>query len=133
MNKHLHNSLRALCLSLAVLLSLPMLAVEVESNGINYDLETETDQATVIAKSSGTYYSGEIVIPESVEHDGTAYSVTSIGDDAFRGCSGLTSVTIGNSVTSIGDGAFFGCSGLTSVTIPNSVTSIGDRAFYGCN
>ena len=44
-------------------------------------------------------------------------------------CSGLTSVTIGNSVTSIGDEAFLGCSGLTSVTIPNSVTSIGISAF----
>ena len=101
MKKHLHNSLRALFLSLAVLLSLPMLAVEVEINGINYDLDTETDQATVIAKSSGTY-SGEVVIPESVEHEGAAYSVTSIGDNAFSECSGLTSVTIPNSLTSIG-------------------------------
>ena len=51
----------------------------------------------------------------------------------FEYCSGLTSVTIGNSVTSIGDGAFDGCSSLTSVTIPNSVTSIGDEAFYNCS
>lgn len=59
-------------------------------------------------------------------------SVTSIGERAFEGCSGLTSVIIGNSVTSIGFCAFYGCSGLTSVTIPNSVTSIGQYAFYGC-
>ena len=59
-------------------------------------------------------------------------SVTSIGNSAFDGCSGLTSVTIPDSVTSIGSSAFYGCSGLTSVTIPDSVTSIGDYAFYGC-
>ena len=51
---------------------------------------------------------------------------------AFSGCSGLTSITIGNSVTSIGDYAFGYCSGLTSITIPNCVTSIGDYAFSGC-
>ena len=60
-------------------------------------------------------------------------SVTSIGGSAFQGCSGLTSVTIPNSVTSIGNYAFNGCSGLTSVTIPNSVTSIGGSAFSGCS
>ena len=131
MNKHLPNSLRALFLSLAVLLSLPVLAVEVEIDGINYDLISKGKQAIVIAKSSGKY-SGEVVIPESVEHEGTAYSVTSIGERAFWYCSGLTSVTIPNSVTSIGDFAFNNCSGLTSVTIPNSVTSIGQSAFSGC-
>jgi hypothetical protein len=59
--------------------------------------------------------------------------VTSIGSYAFSGCSGLTSITIGNSVTSIGSAAFSGCSGLTSITIPNSVTSIEAQAFYGCS
>ena len=131
MNKHLHNSLRALFLSLAVLLSLPMLAAQVEIDGINYDLNSEAKQATVIKKSSGEY-SGEVVIPESVEHEGAAYSVTSIGEWAFEDCFGLTSVTIGNSVEIIGFNAFSSCFYLTSVTIPNSVTIIGFGAFEGC-
>ena len=59
-------------------------------------------------------------------------SVTKIGGYAFYGCTGLTSVTIGNSVTSIEDATFYDCSGLTSVTIPNSVTKIGEYAFSGC-
>ncbi len=67
---------------------------------------------------------GSVTIPNSV---------TSIGDDAFYGCIGLTSVTIPASVTSLGNWAFSGCSGLTSVTIPNSVKSIGDLAFSGCS
>ena len=58
--------------------------------------------------------------------------ITSIGDEAFDYCSGLTSVTIPNSVTSIGDSAFSGCRSLSSITIPNSVTSIGDTAFNDC-
>ncbi len=55
-----------------------------------------------------------------------------IADDAFYGCSGLTSVTIPNSVTAIGNEVFVGCYSLTNVTIGNSVTSIGTWAFEGC-
>ncbi len=59
--------------------------------------------------------------------------MTSIGDEAFYGCSALTQVTIPDGVTSIGGAAFDNCSALTQVDIPNSVTSIGDYAFYNCS
>ncbi len=132
MKKHLHNSLRALFLSLAVLLSLPMLAAQDEIDGINYEFDADTKRAAVIPKSGGEYYSGSIIIPESVEHGSTAYSVTRIAPQAFFNCPGLTSVTIPNSVVSIGQIAFAGCTALTSVTIGNSVTSIGNSAFAYC-
>jgi hypothetical protein len=60
-------------------------------------------------------------------------TLTSIGDGAFSGCSGLTSVTIPDGLTSIGDIAFSTCSGLTSVTLPNGVTTIRRSTFYGCS
>ena len=60
-------------------------------------------------------------------------SVSSIGDSAFEGCSNLTSVTMGTGVTSIGEAVFLGCSRLTSLTIPNNITTIGWSAFEGCS
>ncbi len=59
-------------------------------------------------------------------------SVTSIGRWTFAECRGLTSVKLPYKITSIGDGAFCGCTGLTSITIPESVTSIGENAFSFC-
>ena len=97
-------------------------------DGICYDISETTATVT----SGRGKYSGDIVIPESITYNNSKYSVTSIGNNAFWGCSGLTSVTIPNSVTSIGDKAFYYCRGLTSVTIPNSVTSIGKSAFSFC-
>jgi len=79
-------------------------------------------------KSENSLYIGGTKVEDLVIPD----SVTSIGNCAFYGCSGLTSVTIPDSVTSIGSGAFSGCAGLTSVTIPSTVMSIGGSAFYGC-
>lgn len=103
-------------------------------NGIYYYLDSGNRTAKVTEVPWGkSKYSGSISIPENVINGGVTYSVTSIGNDAFYGCSGLTSITIPNSVTSIGAYAFYWCSGLTSITIPNSVTSIGDGAFSQCS
>ena len=92
----------------------------------------------MVTRPSATWWTytkptGALVIPGSVYYSGAVYNVTSIGNDAFSNCSGLTSVTIPNSVTSIGERAFSICSGLISITIPNSVTSIGKQAFQSCS
>ena len=98
-------------------------SIVVENGNTKYDSRNnceaiiETESNTLIAGCKNT------IIPSNV---------TSIGNEAFEDCSGLTSVTIPNSVTSIGLSAFEGCSGLTSITIPSSVTSIGDWAFSVC-
>ena len=79
--------------------------------------------------SRSPWYSYGEEMTKAIIEDG----VTSIGDNTFFGCSGLTSITIPDGVTSIGSYAFFGCSGLTSITIPDGVTSIGSYAFSGCS
>ena len=116
-------------LILSVFFSISASADVVEVDGICYDISETTATVT----SGDNKYSGDIVIPESITYNNSKYSVTSIGNNAFWGCSGLTSVTIPNSVTSIGNYAFDSCSSLTSVTIPNSVTSIGYWAFANCS
>ena len=72
--------------------------------------------------------SGSITVPAEL----CGHPVTSIGNNAFLRCGGLTSVTIPDGVEAIASGAFAGCEGLTSMTIPLSVTSIGLKAFEGC-
>ena len=111
-------------------------AYDFEVGSIYYN---KNGDGTVSVTFKGSYsdsyvdeYTGDVVIPSSVTYSETTYSVNSIGDTAFWGCSGLTSVSIPNSVTSIGENAFSGCKGLNSVTIPNSVSSILPYAFAGC-
>ena len=131
---------KLLMLTAVLSVSTNIYAYSFEVDGIYYDFISSSEKTVKVTYMSGwggsyhSDYSGHIVIPEQVTRwvDGITYSVTSIGDYAFYGCSGLTSVTIPNSVTSISGHAFDGCSGLTSVTIPNSVTSIDDSAFQHC-
>ena len=92
-----------------------MASAQVLINGIYYSLDSNTNQATVT--SSDTKYTGSVTIPSSVTYAGVVYSVTSIGDYAFWGCSGLTSLIIPKSMTSIGNDVFSRCSGLISITI----------------
>ena len=97
--------------------------------GLNYTILSEADHT---AEVRGGNASGEVTIPSFVTMNGSRYTVTSIGKDAFCNWSSLTSVTIPTSVTEIGQGAFSGCRSLTSVTIPNSVSEIGESAFSSC-
>ena len=121
-------------------------SITVENDNQYYDSRNNCN--AIIRKSTNTLIAGckNTIIPNDVTTiaDDVFYrcdgltsvtipnSVTSIGNSAFGFCSGLTSVTIPNSVTSIGRSAFNYCRGMTSITIPNSVTSIGDHAFYNC-
>ena len=120
---------------LAVLLPLVSYAHDVEIGEIFYNLNENSKEATVTYKGCNPEnedYTRFVVIPSTITHKGTKYSVTGIGDCAFYNCIRLRAVAIPNSVTSIGDKAFAKCNGLTSFTIPGSVTSIGNRAFYLC-
>ncbi len=77
-------------------------------------------------------YSGAITIPETVNYNAVDYNVTTIAEEAFLNCTGLTSIAIPDSIVSMGRLAFSSCSGLTSVAIPNGVTSIEQATFATC-
>ena len=98
---------RNLLLLLAALLPMVTHAVPVMIDGIWYNLNTDTKQAEVT--SNPDKYTGAVSIPASVTYDEIAYSVTSIGRQAFKGNKGLNSISIPESVKTMGSNAFGGC------------------------
>ena len=117
-------------LLLIVLLSIAVnaFAVEVEIEGLWYDVNTASKEAKVIKSKNDVHYNGNIVIPETVVYGGVTCSVTNIGNYAFSQCIGLTSVTIPNSVTSIGNGAFAGADIPTVISLIENPYTIAGKS-----
>ena len=120
---------KPLCRSI-IAVAIMMLSLQAMAYNFPYTHQGKTLYYDIISDSTVevTYYididyvSGDVVIPSTVTYDGTTYSVTSIREGAFYGCSGLTLVTIPNSVTSISNGAFIECSGLISINVASGNT-----------
>ena len=126
-----------------LLLGLAGLVSAISAKAANYDFKAENsdgviiyytisgDSATVVAGDA--VYTGVVDIPSTVVHENIRYTVTAIGDEAFRACKGLTAVEIPASVVTIGRYAFAECTALTGVMVPASVRKIGGWAFLDCS
>ena len=112
---------------------------------IDYTLEgvavvyhiTDWENKTAEISNSGiaaipTETTGTITIPETINFNGTEFSVTAIGEKAFYNCSTLGGIHLPNTCTSIGTSAFSGCTALATVGDLTKITHIGDRAFSKC-
>lgn len=119
---------RILPIVFAVFVLDPMapLARALTAGDFEYQLINSDTEAEIIGYNCA---GGDLAIPARLN----GKPVTSIGDEAFRGCAALTSVVIPDGVTTIGLRAFMGCSGLNSVEIPGSVTVLGAYAFAACS
>ena len=105
-----------------------MLAQSVTIDGIAYTI----DKGEAIASAVDTSMVA-VEIPSTVEIGGQVYPVSTLAENAFRKCGGLTSVTLPDGLTTIGNSAFLGCALLTPVTFPEGLTTIGNSAFSGCS
>lgn len=103
------------------------------STGQTLHYNINSDSISVTLCGHGDSLGSRLVIPSSVNHDGTTYSVTAVGDHALYGCGTLTSVTLPSTLTVIGWNAFESCTQLSSIVIPNTVTDIGYGAFMNCS
>ena len=102
---------------------------QIQMEKFTCELDPETKTATVV-RSLGD---GEVIIPETIEHEGETYTITKIGDEAFKNNRLATSVQLPNTITEIGDSAFIYCDAIESINLPSSLTAIGKNAFWGCS
>lgn len=91
-------------------------------------LTYELNDDGYIVYATDTDISGDITVPSTYN----GYPVKWIGESAFYGCTGITSVTLPDTIVYIDDSAFAGCTNLVSINIPDSTTHIYGSAFYNC-
>lgn len=120
-----------LFVAMAAMLPASMSAYDFKEGGLFYKVYGDEVAVTYEYENVGSY-SGDVVIPETVVHNGVEYPVTAIGYKAFCFCYNLTSVEIPNSIDSISSHAFNGCERLQRVVIPNSVETLFPCAFNSC-
>lgn len=101
-----------------------LISITVEDGNVKYDSRDNCNAIIIKNTNSLLFGCKNTIIPNSV---------ITIADNAFSGCSELSSINIPSSITSIGGYAFSGCSSLGSISIPNSVISLGTYAFSGCS
>ena len=134
---------RLLSASIFLFIAVTLFASTTEAtiDDVTYLLESDDNTATVyrhkvpIKNKTGKIlryiyveYTGSVTIPETVEYEGTTYTVSGLNSAVFYGSSELTSVVLPSSITEIPAGAFEGCTSLTNIDIPSSVISIGRGA-----
>lgn len=122
---------RLLLLASAIATSLSAAAYDFVSAGIYYNITGNNTVEVTYSDRDNNTYSGSISVPETVTSNGTEYSVTKIGEYAFKG-STVTSVSMPEGITSIDYNAFSGCQNLETVALPESLTIFGFRAFESC-
>ena len=117
-------------LTLGLFATMTAQAYDFEKDGIFYNV-TSLEDLTVEVTRSNSSYTGDIIIPETVEWSKRTFTVTAIGISAFRR-SDITSINMPSSITKIESMAFEYCDQLDSIVIPNNVTSIETYAFSNC-
>ena len=93
------------------------------------------DFVEVTGNPGGGKYSGDVVVPGTVEYDGITYTVKGVGNRAFEGCGDLRKVTISEGIDEIGAYAFIGCGNLERVILPSTLVIIDNSnpVFTGCS
>lgn len=117
------KTIKQLLITIAVLLcSATMYAYDFEVDGIYYNITSATDFTAEV--TNGDYCMVDVIIPSTVSYNGEIYTVASIGEEAFFGCTDLTSIEIPNTIISIGNKAFNGCTTLKELYIEDGDTTL---------
>lgn len=137
------NFLKPLFLTFGSLCALNAAAYDVELIGENgtkmyFNIDTESQEAAVTyfakqSTSNNAAYVGDVVIPESFEHDGVIYTVTTVEPNALYYCNNTTSFVLPETVTSIGERAFFNCTKLQRVHLSDAITMLDKNTFLNCS